>query len=85
MLASSYLAKRMEVIEYMIEVGDERTLTVRASVTNVVIGVHNGASGYECLGNMGVSATVFGVSVDDLNDPNRGTLRLPPSIEHRTL
>jgi hypothetical protein len=82
MLCSSDVGKCVEIIDNVVEVGDECTLPAGAPVTDVIVCVDDRSPGCERLGDMGISSTVLSVSVDDLNDPSGGTVRLPAPIEH---
>jgi hypothetical protein len=63
------------------EIGDQRPLTVGSAVSNVIVGVDDGTAAVQCRRHMGVPAAVLGVAMDDLDDPHRRPVRIPPSVE----
>jgi hypothetical protein len=53
-------------------------------MTEVVVGVDDGSAGRERLGDVAVAAAMLGVAVDDLDNPDRVLLGIPPPIEDPT-
>ncbi len=70
-----------EVVDDVLEVGDQGSLAVRTAVAHVVIGVDGGSASGELLGHVAVAAPMLTVAVDDLHDASRWAFRLPAPVE----
>jgi hypothetical protein len=84
MFRAGNFSERTKVVDDMVEIGNERTLAVGPTVTDVVVGVHDGTLLSEHLRYMVVSATVLGISVNDLDDPRGRAVRFPTMVGHRS-
>jgi len=81
MLGPGDRGERVEIVGDVHEIGDQRPLTVGSAVTDVIVGVDHGTAVVQCRRHMGVPAAVLGVAMDDLDDPRRRPVRVPPSVE----
>ena len=70
-LADRDVDQRPEIVDDVLEVGDQRPLAVAVAVAEVILAVHDRAGGGESVGHMAVTTGVFRVAVHDHHDPGR--------------
>jgi hypothetical protein len=75
----------VEIVNHMLEVDDEGSFTLGASMSDVIVGIHDRALLVEGGGNVPVPSTVLGVAMDQLDDALRLTCWSPAAEEHPAL
>ena len=78
-------SKRAEIVDDMLEVGDQCPLAIGVTVPEMIVGVHNRAPRRQRLCDMSVATSVLRVAVDDLDDAGRHLLRVPSAVEDPAL
>ncbi len=81
-LGPGNLAESVQVIDHVLEVTDERPLSVAASVTDMIRCVDHRAVCGEPLRHVRIAPAVLGVAVDEHHDATCRPLWVPPAVEH---
>ena len=85
MLDAGEIGEGVEVIDDVLEVGDQGPLAVGATMAEVIVGVDDGPPPRQRRGHMPVAASMLGIAVHDEDEPDRSDLRVPASVEDPAL
>ena len=82
MLLASDTDERVEVVDDVLEIADQGPLAIGTTMTQMIIGVYDGAPPGQLRRHMPVSAPMLGIAMNEEGEPDREGLQ-PPSAGRR--